>query len=229
MSMSCCQTLCMVSDEIDMSHKTARTSIRVNQYCMYCSALVLFLWLCTWTGNNACSLKSYSARSLLSRLSVLAFLLHKHADFPFPRCSLCCMAVNKCQKHALKQAWIVPPPQLLRTLRRFLAETVWVIKHYLKHKTARSPCCLCDLSGRTRPRQHWGCGCFAQGPSVCAGWFHGERQRLALSLFSDHPGLSRWEINKRLGPSQSMQTQAPLRKSDREEVYDGQKEMANQI
>lgn len=64
---------------------------------------------------------------------------------------------------------------------------------------------------------------------MCVGWFQGERQRLALSLFSDHPGLSRWEINKRLGPSQGMQTTALLRKSDREEVYDGQKEMVNLI
>lgn len=121
------------------------------------------------------------------------------------------------------------PTKIFGTIRGFLEETECVIKHYLKHKTARSPCCLRDLSGRTRPRQHWGSGCFAQGPSVCAGWFHRERQRLALSLFSDHPGLSRWEINKHLGPSQSVQTPAPLRKSDREEVYDGQKEMANQI
>lgn len=72
-------------------------------------------------------------------------------------------------------------------------------------------------------------GAFAQGLSVCAGWFRWERRHLALSLFSERPGLSRWEINKHPGHSQSMQTPAPLRTSDREEVYDGQKEMANQI
>lgn len=182
----------------------SRQGVRFNQYCMYCRALVLFHWLCTWTGNNACSRKSYGIRSLLSLLSVLAFLLHKHVDFPFPWCSLYCMAVNKCQKQAQfknKHRFFFPPvienSSTIPSGDHVCDQTLF--------KTQNSPISLLFvwpfLAGLGRSST-W-------GPSVCAGWFHGERQGLALSLFGDHPGLSRWEINKRLGPSQGMQNPSP--------------------
>lgn len=135
-------------------------------------------------------------------------------------------AVNKCQKHALSKNKHISPPPVIENSSTI--PSGGHVSDQTLFKTQNSPdlpaVCV-TFSGQTRPQQHLGVR-VPYARLICAGWFHWEQQCLALSLFGDHQGLSRWEINKCLGPNQGMQTPAPLRKSDRGEVYDGQKEIA---